>query len=666
MNASATEIGLEDPRLSFAFLREEGYLDALQWQLFQDFLEMGKLKEGAFWAVSMILASSNGNLCVPTDNPSRLREILSTSLTLPALDRLLTLHQSFRLDQLGDLVGLYQPGASPADGAAKADKPGKSHDGSVLTAESSPSSEHSIPFRPFIFMEGYLFLHAHFYYRQRFIDSIVRRTGRTEALISSDILQAELTHLLKAPQPLTAEQAQAVLLSGMLPLVLITGGPGSGKTSTIYAILKVALKAGLSPEDIRIAAPTGRAASRVLESLQSRAESDPDLGEVMNRLESSTLHRMLGATREGFYHDARLPVPARLVIVDELSMVDVTLMGRLLDAVDPAGTTLVLIGDPNQLPSVEAGAVLQDFLRIREAGSGQEEVKSVYESLQESFPSMPALQNSPEFAVFLKGSHRFGGELMEFSELLRSGSVEESTLSRYYASIDSGNPFEGQGLTFLSSEDIDPVELLLLWMDSDLSQLYGPGMDLERSFEMLNSRRILSPVRKGALGVEAVNRACSQIIQEKVGIPPSDWFAGMPLLLHRNDNVRRLYNGDTGIVAPGPGGELQAHFLSSHGAETREGRAEQSSFSAFRSFQRDSLPEHEPAFCHTIHKSQGSEYDTVLILLEKNEEHRLPLSRELIYTAITRARKKCILYGDRSFIAEACNRRMVRETGPGI
>ena len=464
-----------------------------------------------------------------------------------------------------------------------------------------------------------------------------------------------LESLLRGKAPITVEQAYAVLLAGMLPLVLVTGGPGSGKTSTIYAILKVALESEVDPKEIRIAAPTGRAASRVLESLQQRASEDPRLWESMQQVQSSTIHRLLGAGENGFYHNGELPVPARLLVVDELSMVDVTLMGRLLEAVDPERTTLVLLGDPDQLPSVEAGAVLQDFLRIP-TDSGPPEIDRVYTSLQSGhahFPDRKSLQSGPAFSVFLKGSHRFGGSLMEFASELREARIDESSLAARKGAADTAQDlFQGEGVVYIDSAEMELLELLKLWIEIQDENQFGDNMDLTSAFTRLNRTRILSPVRKGPAGVELVNRICGRILKERFSpYGTEDWFAGMPFLLHRNDNVRRIYNGDTGIV--GPGRDLLAYFAS---------QQSQDLFS-LRAFQRDSLPENEPAFCHTIHKSQGSEYEVVLVLLSGLEGNRAPLNRELIYTAVTRARRKCILYGNAAEIAEASERRIIRETG---
>ena len=620
-------------------IKSEGWLELHRLQLCEDLQDMGSVKEGLFWIISLLLANSSGSLCIPVSNDySRLRSILEGTLPLEAVDWWLDQAIPFQAESL---TGILKEVQSESD---------------------------VVPFVPLVLKDGYLFFQAHFYYRERFLDSLRRRAG-LGGLLSDDAALTGMKEILKDEIALTPEQIYAVLLAASLPLALITGGPGSGKTSTIYAILKLALRSGIHPEEIRIAAPTGRAASRVLESLDRRARNDNsslqkskstsesnDLAESMQRIRSSTIHRLLGVSSTGFYHDQDLPLPARLVIIDELSMVDVTLMGRLLEAIDPGNTTLVLLGDPDQLPSVEAGAVLQDFLRLPGARSGATATASLYSRLADENPGLPAnIETEPSFSVFLQGSHRFGGDLMEFATRLRKGELEEASINSI-ALKGSIHEIQGNGVSFIDSDELSLTELLLQWFEDANPSLFGSEMDMMGAFESLNHARILSPVRKGPFGVESVNRACSQIIMDRFSPEGrSGWFSGMPIMLHRNDNVRRLYNGDTGIVGPS-GGELLGFFPS-----LAEGSDENDPRISLRSFQKDALPDHEAAFCHTIHKSQGSEYDVVLVLL--GMQSRQSLSRELLYTALTRARKKCILYGKASEIARASRTSLVRETG---
>jgi hypothetical protein len=326
---------------------------------------------------------------------------------------------------------------------------------------------------------------------------------------------------------------------------------------------------------------------------------------------------------------------------------------------------------------VEVGAVLRDFLRIQgrsdvrqralrvmelartESGSlpgdGDREEGGAGESGVDHRSGTPGYErglspgdSTPGFSVFLPGSHRFSGELQDCSSAIRSGTLTGQFLERFRcSSLDDAMGRDG-GVVYLSSDDVDLDRLIGAWTRLHYEAYrFSPDTALEVGIRKLNAARVLTPYRRGPIGVQSINGAIIEIIRPWLQ-GTMDWFAGMPLMLQKNDNIRRLYNGDTGIVAPSRDGDsLVAHFPSGAGTDSRH-------------YQRQSIPEFEPAFCHTVHKSQGSEYDEVLVTLLPGPGS---ISRELVYTAVTRARKKCILYGPSDHIADVCSRVMMRETG---
>ncbi|MCB1166735.1 MAG: exodeoxyribonuclease V subunit alpha [Leptospiraceae bacterium] len=591
-------------------LKERGFLSDFQVQLLADLRALGNCDEGeAAWILALLIATAGGSLCISAGSDTeRRRELLAQSLDDESLNTVLSLLDRGRIRHSA-IVGHH--------------------------------SEGDIPTTPLILSgDGFLFFHSHYFYRQRLLASVRAQEASSQSLVSEQALEDGLRAMLQTEPPPTAEQVYAVYLAATRPLSLITGGPGSGKTSTVHAILKLLLSSGLQPREIAIAAPTGRAASRVQESLAER--SDPELQSLLEGISSSTIHRLLGAGRNGFYFDRWLKLRQRVIILDELSMVDVALMGRLLDAVDLTTTSLILIGDPDQLPSVEAGAVLQDFLSL----SGSAEQPRMRAILDRVSPEQrqPGMQTGPSHSVFLHGSHRFGGDIADFAARLRKGDLDEGFLrSHAVASLDAAS---GEGL-FLIEEPSMPT-LLQTWCSWIQSE--GESEDPQDLLDRVNRYRILVPVRKGPGGVEAINEACARIYEHPGLRGGPDWFAGMPLMIHRNDNSRRLYNGDTGVVVERSGSaELVACFPGT-------------SAESVRYLGRESLPQHERAFAHTIHKSQGSEYETVLILLGP-QNHDSFLNRQLLYTAITRAKKRCIICGEIPLLLDAAMRQPFRETG---
>jgi exodeoxyribonuclease V alpha subunit len=408
-------------------------------------------------------------------------------------------------------------------------------------------------------------------------------------------------------------------------LGVLTGGPGTGKTRTVAALLAVLLLDGSAGGDLRIAlaAPTGKAAARMGESiagsidvLRAAGAGFDVVADRMSAVEPSTVHRLLGVQRStgGFRHHARRPLPHDVVIVDEASMLSLSLVDALLDALRP-GARLVLVGDPAQLASVEAGSVLGDIA----AADG------------------PVADRVSELVV----SRRFpaASRIGRFAAAVRAGDVDGAlgVLGEPSAASDDG------AAQLLHVSEPDAVVERITDGAEALGRAAHDG-DVPTALACLERLRVLCAHRRGRAGVAHWNRLVESNLpgsaRSLVGM-----YLGRPLLVTVNDPTRGLFNGDLGVVVRTPDGPRVAF-----------GPGEPARLIA---------PAHldavETVHAMTIHKSQGSEFDEVVVILP-SADSRLA-SRELLYTAVTRARESVTLVGDRATIAVAIGRKVSRTSG---
>jgi exodeoxyribonuclease V alpha subunit len=400
--------------------------------------------------------------------------------------------------------------------------------------------------------------------------------------------------------------------------VVISGGPGTGKTTTVLRILeRLMSEPGGENLSVALAAPTGKAAARLQETLRAGCS-----GPLQDRLPTaSTLHRLLGARNGSVYfrHNASNPLPVDLVVVDEASMVPLTMMSKLFDAL-PQKARLILLGDRDQLASVEPGSVLGD---IAEAASQ---------------PGGP-LQGS---LVVLQKNYRFGNDSSIFA---LCNAVRDGETDRAFEILNSGKRPD------LGTQNVpSPKELSAALRPQIVAgySSYLRASDPAEALKEFQKFRVLCALRVGPYGVESVNRQIEEILRTEGLISgPPDACPGMPILITRNDYELRLFNGDIGILLPDPTGSLLAWFIGEDGS--------------VRQIPPARLPEHEPAFAMTVHKSQGSEFENVLVLLPDKESPAL--TRELVYTALTRARKRVEVWFQESVLRAAIARQVRRDSG---
>ncbi len=400
--------------------------------------------------------------------------------------------------------------------------------------------------------------------------------------------------------------------------VVISGGPGTGKTTAVLKILeRMVSQPGGENLRIGLAAPTGKAAARLQETLLAGG------GERQDPLpkSASTLHRLLGARHNSvyFWHNAKNPLPVDLVVVDEASMVPLTMMAKLFAAL-PDKAHVILLGDRDQLSSVEPGAVLGDIAK----------------AASEPGPLRGSL-------VVLTKNYRFGNESNIFA---LCNAVRDGQVDRALEILDSGEyPDLLAGRTPLPLQV--PEQLRQKVIAGYSAYLRAP--DPAEALKEFKKFRVLCALRSGPYGVKSLSRTIEKILREEGLVSgPQYAYPGMPILITQNEYQLRLYNGDIGILLPDPANSsLLAWFIGEDGSIRRVPPAR--------------LPGYEPAFVMTVHKSQGSEFDSVLLILPDKESP--VLTRELVYTGLTRARSRLEVWFQESVLRAAIARQIQRGSG---
>ena len=456
-------------------------------------------------------------------------------------------------------------------------------------------------------------------------DDLLARLRREEPDVDGPALEAGLVRVF--PGDGFAEQRDAARAAAGQWTTVLVGGPGTGKTTTVAGLLAlVAEQHELStgrPPRIALAAPTGKAAARLQEAVQDAVTADNDALEDprdrarLEGLRASTLHRLLGwrpDSRVRFRHHRTNRLPYDVVVVDETSMVSLTMMARLLEAVRP-DTRLVLVGDPDQLASVEAGAVLADLV----AG---------FEGHDRS-PVAP-----------LRTTHRFGEHIGALARALRSGDADDvmAALATESDEVELVDPAAEPAYTRFREQVVDVAMSLRRAADTD---------DAQAALDTLAQHRLLCAHREGPYGVSGWNRLVERLVAERTGFTTYDeWYAGRPILVTANDYDQLLNNGDMGVTLRRADGRLRV--VVQLGQEVRE-------------FATTRLSGVETVHAMTVHKSQGSQAHTVSVVLP-DEESRL-LTRELFYTAVTRAQSRVRVVGSEAAIRAAVGREVQRASG---
>ncbi len=481
--------------------------------------------------------------------------------------------------------------------------------------------------------------------------------------------EQSLQHLLEIDQPQSLAawvanlapsqrinwQQLAAIQACYQPRLVISGGPGTGKTTTVTRLLALLQELQLAVSKplltIRLVAPTGKAAARLSESIigakgqlhcseQARA-SIPE--------QASTIHRLLGVIpgRAEFRHHADNPLNLDMLVVDEASMIDMPLMFKLLQAL-PKQARLILLGDKDQLASVEAGAVLGDLCRFIDHGYSAQ----LLEYLQRSSGfALAAYTSDQPLAIadklcLLRKSYRFAAHsgIGQLAQAVNQGRSEQALqlLDGEYSDLRH-QPLNQQSYQDLISEAVQAYRPYLEALKQE--------QPMEQVFARFHDFQLLLALRQGELGVSGLNQRIEALLhaQGLINRPSQDtslWYAGRPVMIEQNAHEQQLYNGDIGICAADQQGQLMVVFESAKG---------------LRWILPSRLPAHQSVYAMTVHKSQGSEFKQVAMLLPPTAQGLV--NRELLYTAITRAKSAFSLYADADSIVIACRSKTQRRSG---
>ena len=522
--------------------------------------------------------------------------------------------------------------------------------------------------KPFVLDKDNLYMHRYWSYEQNLAKMLKELSEKRAAFLEGhDLSKAVKAGLYIADTIFgyseTKEpdwQKTAAVMSLFNRLVVVTGGPGTGKTWTVTGLMAVLLSAAEKigiPFQISLCAPTGKAAARINESV-SRAISSMKIPENIKSLiplEATTIHRLLGASimPGRFHYHADNPLSSDVIIVDEASMVDLPLMVHLLNAMKD-GCSLVLIGDKNQLPSVETGSVLADICaglnrekESQEFAKAAEIISFKNENRAEKLAQIMCTRSSNtnqslrDCVVKLTKTHRFGKKsgISELAQAINNGAYSKAQLVL--------NSHEFPDVQFIDAAKISLEELVREKSKAFLSKLYSQT-NPSKALAILDTFKILCGIRQGIVGIENLNRIMSLLALEKLSHVSGLLFKGMPIVINKNDYQADLYNGDTGICWPDEDNHIKVWFPDRNKEEPRK-------------FSLGRLPNMETAWALTIHRSQGSEFDTVFIVLPPASSHLS--GRELLYTAVTRAKKQVIIYGTTQDLKSSISNRTHRNSG---
>lgn len=570
----------------------------------------------------------------------------------------------------------------PADADINTNRAGKTEQ--ILQQIPSLVSDRPDVIRPFVLHQNRLYLHRYFHYETDILESVrllIRREPdflkqRIEELRSMrgliDSFRDDTGAEPGEPTDLYTDWQLAAAISAYLNhFTIITGGPGTGKTTSVAKVLSLLLSK--NPElSIAIAAPTGKAAVRVGESLKkTRLQIPDDIRHRLNQFQPTTLHKLLGFQYDSIYfkYNKANQLPYDVIVVDEASMIDVAMFSKLITSVRH-DARLIFLGDKNQLASVEAGSLFGDLCRLQQPSNrfDAKRIDLINEFLHKQElkiqPAHLADASTPliNHIVELRRSRRFehnskigqlSRSILENDQVVLTDLLEQNTFDAAHPVFQPSAPQDQiKDVVMFDAENSD--ELFEQFIAGYAAYIQSPT--IEDALKAINRLRILCVVREGNRGIYQINKKTEQLLKQR-GIrnqdgslfnPDKEFYENRPVIVTRNLPDLKLSNGDVGIMRKDPDGYMKVWF------ETPEGPA--------RAVPAAYIGGLETVFAMTIHKSQGSEYNNILLVLPEQEDHKL-LSAELIYTGVTRAIDNVFLQSSASVIQAASAIRVRRSSG---
>lgn len=525
----------------------------------------------------------------------------------------------------------------------------------ILSTNKGVSSAEGPPAPLILDGSGRLYLNRYYSYEQIIAEKIKSMAAIPDHAVDMDILVRGLNSFFPSNAGGPDMQRAAAVTAVLRPLCVISGGPGTGKTSTVAKILALLIEQELAAgRDFRavLCAPTGKAAARLKESIISAVSTLELTDEVRKRIpaEAATIHRLLKGGYSRTENSGRASFPdCDCVVVDESSMMDIRIAAALLESI-PERARLILLGDSHQLSSVEAGAV---FASISARSEKTLFTPEFFGKIAPLCPGIDIVNRSEGVAplrdsiIVLTKSYRFkdGEGIKTAADCVKNGDT-----AGLFCLLDKKDPQVKMIITDNAKSSPNELDDMIA---AEYSSLFKEN-DLPVMLESLKEFAILCALRNGPAGVEGLNSRAEKIlsnggsIRQRHGM--SEFYQGMPVMITANDYNLGLFNGDTGIVVQ----------------DSENGRF----FAAFKSEESDHglrrvpvsmLPPHEKVYAMTVHKSQGSEFNRIALVLPERESP--VLTRELLYTAITRAKSSVTIFGTREVLNAGINNPTIRRSG---